>query len=113
MPTAECGLHIAVKYRITDNLMRKMIALDRCLVRVERLATPMCFTSAIFILSGMDRYIDRSAIPHTVFRMPGKRGLRGRTGHETDICHISKTTHPILTKFAVHPLCMKRRSDVK
>ena len=27
-------------------------------------------------------------------------GLRGRTGHETDICHISKTTHPILTKFA-------------
>ncbi len=34
--------------------------------------------------------------------------LRGRTGHETDICHISKTTHPILIKFAAYPLCMKR-----
>ena len=39
--------------------------------------------------------------------------LRGRTGHETDICHICKTTHPILTKFAAYPLCMKRRSHVK
>ena len=39
--------------------------------------------------------------------------LRGRTGHETDICHICKTTHPILTKFATYPLCMKRRSHVK
>ena len=39
--------------------------------------------------------------------------LRGRTGHETDICHISKTTHPILTKFTAYPLCMKIRSHVK
>ena len=39
--------------------------------------------------------------------------LRGCTGHETDICHICKTTHPILTKFAAYLLCMKRRSHVK
>ena len=39
--------------------------------------------------------------------------LRGRTGHETDICHICITAPPILTKFAAYPLCMKRRSHVK
>ena len=35
--------------------------------------------------------------------------LRGRTGRGMGICHISKTTGPIFTKFTVYYMCLKRR----
>ena len=62
-----CGLQIGVKYRITVYLHSENDC-GRPIRLCRTFDNPVikCFTSekALFIPSGMDRYIDWSAIPH-------------------------------------------------
>ena len=81
MRIAECGVLFAVQYSIAvclhaENAYGRPV-FSPCTIFVNPVAKVFVyiFSAAVSIQSGMDRYIDRSAIPHpyTAYRVYGKR----------------------------------------